>query len=70
MPLWAMQGHTGAVWGMALRADGLLVASGGLDGTVRLWETSSGRPARDLAGPHELDPGRSAQCRRPARGQR
>ena len=37
-----LQGHTGGVWGVALSADGRLLASGGLDGTVRLWELFAG----------------------------
>src|SRR5260370_31693469 len=38
----ALQGHTRAVFGVALSADGRLLASGGLDGTGRLWGSSSG----------------------------
>jgi WD40 repeat protein len=43
-----LRGHTGGVWGVALSADGQLVASGSFDGTVRLWEAQRGSCLRTL----------------------
>jgi WD40 repeat protein len=45
-----LQGRTGWVWGLALSADGQLLASGSYDGPVRLWETGSGRLVATLLG--------------------
>jgi WD40 repeat protein len=37
-------GHQGAVITIAFSQDGALVASAGLDGSIRIWDTSSGLP--------------------------
>src|SRR2546421_6888207 len=46
----SLHGHAGGVWGVALTADGRLLASGSEDGTVRLWEMPGGRVMATLTG--------------------
>jgi WD40 repeat protein len=43
-------GHTSPVYGIALNGDGRMLASGSFDGTVRLWELSSGTCLRVVRG--------------------
>ena len=45
-----LQGHIGTVWGVSLSADGRLLTSGGMDGTVRLWDPPSGQQLATLEG--------------------
>jgi eukaryotic-like serine/threonine-protein kinase len=47
-----LDGHDGPVLCVAFSADGGLLASGGTDGTVRLWRTSDGKELATLRG-HE-----------------
>lgn len=36
-----LEGHSGAVWGVALSADGRLLATGSEDATARPWDTAA-----------------------------
>ncbi|MBW8042147.1 MAG: protein kinase [Planctomycetes bacterium] len=42
--------HAGSVRGVAFNHDGTLVASGGDDGVVRIWDVRARRPLRQLTG--------------------
>jgi len=45
-----LKGHTAAVTGVAFSPDSKLVATGSLDGTVKLWEIAAGKESATLKG--------------------
>jgi WD40 repeat protein len=46
----ALNGHKGAITALAFSPDGSMVASGGSDREIRLWEVSGGKLQRTIAG--------------------
>ena len=48
--LLTLRGHGGAVWAVAVSADGRRAVSGGSDGTVRVWDSDSGATLHTLTG--------------------
>lgn len=48
-----IEGHTDSVAALSFSHDGQLLASGGLDGIVNIWDSSTGTLKQKLEGPGE-----------------
>ena len=50
-----LEGHTDSVAAVGFSSDGTLCATGGLDGTVKVWDAVDGSFVRTLEGPSDVD---------------
>ena len=50
LPPMVIRAHVAQVSAMALSADGKLLATGGLDEAVKVWDAETGRPKRPISG--------------------
>jgi WD40 repeat protein len=41
-PLDTLQGHTDRIWSIAFSPDGMILASGSHDGSIKLWDVHMG----------------------------
>mgnify|MGYP003379201992 CR=1 FL=1 len=48
--LQSLSGHIGGAWAVAYRPDGGELASAGADGTIRIWDTDTGKELQSLSG--------------------
>ncbi|KXS18604.1 WD40 repeat-like protein [Gonapodya prolifera JEL478] len=53
-PSFELSGHTDSVIAAAFSNDGKYVATGGMDGLVKVWSTSDGKLVQNLQGPSEV----------------
>ena len=54
-PIYELSGHTDTVTAVGFNYDGTLALTGAYDGTVRIWDVSSGQLKGILEGPEDIE---------------